>query len=349
MDLRLWSTLIIEAVDLIWGKKMSKRALVTGGAGYIGSHVVLALLDAGWHVGVVDNLSTGHRNAVPSDVPFLESCLGARDRVSAFITDHGFDSVLHFGAATQVGESVEAPYKYYTNNTVNTLNLIQASIASGVENFVFSSTAAVYGEVGSEPVNEDTPPAPISPYGHSKLMSEQMLRDLADASGLRYLILRYFNVAGADDALRAGQSTPHATHLIKVACEAALGQRKAVTILGEDYDTPDGTGVRDYVHVSDLADAHLAALRYLMAGGSSSTMNCGYGVGYSVRDVLSTLKAVTGRPVPHDVGPRRAGDAASVIARADEIRKVLGWKPSREALEIIVRSAYQWERNRGEI
>ena len=324
----------------------SKNTLVTGGAGYIGSHVVLALQDAGHSVSVIDNLSTGHASAIPSDVPFLESDLSESEAVEAFMRLNKTTNVLHFAAHTQVGESVVDPEKYYRNNTFNTLKLVDACKRVGVERFIFSSTAAVYGEVGLEPVQETAAKMPVSPYGWSKLFSEQMISDMCRAHQMSWVALRYFNVAGADPQGRAGQSTPEATHLIKVACEVALGLRDSLKIFGSDYPTPDGTGVRDYIHVSDLADAHLAALEYLEAGAESLAVNCGYGRGYSVKQVLDVLAKIANGPVKTETVARRRGDAASVVANAGLIREKLDWRPVHNDLEHIITTAYRWEQRK---
>lgn len=322
---------------------MPNNVLVTGGAGYIGSHVVRQLGEQGHRVVVLDNLSKGFRDAVLHG-ELVEGDTGDRELVERLLRAHAIDSVLHFAAFTIVPESVADPLKYYRNNTCNTRNLLECCAATGVRNFIFSSTAAVYGIPDGLEVNEDTPTAPINPYGMSKLMSEHMLRDLGAASGLRYLVLRYFNVAGCDPAGRIGQSTPEATLLIKVACETAVGKRPAVAIFGTDYPTPDGTGVRDYIHVEDLADAHLKALQHLEAGGESQTLNCGYGHGFSVREVLDMVQRVNGAPIPIREEPRRAGDPPQLIADVRRIRQVFGWEPRFDDLEEIVRSALHWER-----
>jgi UDP-glucose 4-epimerase len=282
--------------------------LVTGGAGYIGGHMVLALLDQGETVVVLDNLSTGFRWAVPEAATFVEGDMGDGDLVGQVIAEHGIDAIAHFAARIVVPESVADPLGYYLNNTVKSRALLEAAVRGGVGRFIFSSTAAVYGEVGNEPVSEDTPQNPVSPYGRSKLMTEWMLRDAAVAHPLRYVVLRYFNVAGADPAGRIGQSTPAATHLIKVAAQAALGQRPHLDVYGTDYPTPDGSCLRDYIQVSDLADAHLAALRHLRAGGESLTANCGYGRGYSVLEIVDVVKRVSGVDFPvHPKEPTHYG------------------------------------------
>jgi len=316
--------------------------LVTGGAGYIGSHVVRQLGEQGESVVVLDNLSTGFRSAVLHGKLVIGDT-GNRELVGNLLREHGIETVMHFAAHTIVPESVSNPLKYYGNNTCSTRSLLQSCQEAGVKHFVFSSTAAVYGIPDGGIAAEDSPTAPINPYGTSKLMSEWMLRDLAAASSLRYVVLRYFNVAGCDPGGRIGQSTLKATLLTKVACEAAVGKRKQVSIFGTDYPTADGTGVRDYIHVEDLASAHVRALQYLRQGGSSATLNCGYGHGYSVRDVLSMVERVNGQPLVKVEELRRAGDPPSLVAKADRVRSVLGWKPAYDNLEIIARSQLAWE------
>jgi UDP-glucose 4-epimerase len=316
--------------------------LVTGGAGYIGSHTVLQLRARGEQVVVLDNLSTGFRQAV-IDAPLVVADVGDREQVLAVIRRHGVDTVMHFAAHTIVPESVRDPLKYYGNNTCSTRNLLQVCNETGIRHVVFSSTAAVYGIPNGDFAEESSPTAPINPYGTSKLMSEWMLRDLSAASDLKHVVLRYFNVAGSDPSGRIGQSTRLATLLVKVACEAAVGKRPHVSIFGTDYPTPDGTGVRDYIHVEDLATAHLAALDYLRKGGESSTFNCGYGHGYSVREVLDTVQRVAGKPLTIREEPRREGDPPVLVARADRVRSVLGWQPKLDNLEVIVRTSLGWE------
>ncbi|HEY8540175.1 MAG TPA: UDP-glucose 4-epimerase GalE [Steroidobacteraceae bacterium] len=317
--------------------------LVTGGAGYIGSHVVRQLRERQEEVVVLDNLSTGFRSAV-LDAPLIVGDTGDRELVGRILREHRVETVMHFAAHTVVPESVANPLKYYANNTCSTRNLLEACSAAGVKHFVFSSTAAVYGIPEGGVASEDSPTQPINPYGTSKLMSEWMLRDLAAASSLRYVVLRYFNVAGSDPGGRIGQSTINATLLTKVACEAAVGKRPHVSIFGTDYPTKDGTGVRDYIHVEDLASAHLKALDYLRQGGESQTLNCGYGHGYSVRDVISMVDRLNGSPIKTVEAPRRAGDPPSLIARADRIRKILGWAPQYDDLAVIVQSQLAWEK-----
>jgi UDP-glucose 4-epimerase len=317
--------------------------LVTGGAGYIGSHVVLQLVEAGEDVVVLDNLSTGFREAVLG-AELIVGEVGDRDSVEALLRARGIRTVMHFAARTIVPESVEDPLRYYGNNTCATRNLLDACARAGVQHFVFSSTAAVYGIPASGRAREDSPTVPINPYGTSKLMSEWMLRDLSAANGLRHVALRYFNVAGCDPHGRIGQSTERATLLVKVAAEAAVGVRPAVQVFGTDYPTADGTGVRDYIHVVDLAAAHLSALRYLREGGASVTLNAGYGHGYSVREVLAAMSHAAGRQVPYVDQPRRAGDPPELVADCTRIGEVLGWRPALDDLDAICRTALAWER-----
>jgi len=319
-----------------------KTILVTGGAGYIGSHTVLQLRERGDRVIVLDNLSTGFRQSL-GDVQLVEGDVGNSALISQLLAGEGIDTVVHFAAHTIVPESVSDPLKYYGNNTCQTRNLLAACLAGGVRQVVFSSTAAVYGIPASGLAAEDSPLAPINPYGTSKLMSEWMLRDLAAATDLRFVALRYFNVAGSDPQGRIGQSTRKATLLVKVACEASVGRRTHVSVYGSDYDTPDGTGVRDYIHVADLARAHLHAVDYLRQGGGSEVLNCGYGHGYSVRDVLRSVERVSGKPLVVREEPRRAGDPPSLVAQADRIRQVLGWTPALDDLDGIVASSLRWE------
>lgn len=322
---------------------MSKTILVTGGAGYIGSHVVRQLGEAGERVVIIDNLSTGFRDSVlHGDLVMGDT--GDRALVAGVLKDYDVSSVLHFAAHTIVPESVANPLKYYGNNTCSTRNLLECCRDAGVEHFIFSSTAAVYGVPESGLASEDTPNAPINPYGTSKLMSEWMLRDLAAATDLKYVALRYFNVAGSDPGGRIGQSTRDATLLIKVACEAAVGKRESVSIFGTDYPTPDGTGIRDYIHVEDLAGAHLSALDYLRKGGTSTTLNCGYGHGYSVREVLDTVQRVAGKNLTINEIPRRAGDPPMLVADCSRIKKSLGWRAKYDDLGLIVKTSLDWER-----
>jgi UDP-glucose 4-epimerase len=316
--------------------------LVTGGAGYIGSHVVLQLRARGEQVVVLDDLSTGFRQAV-LDTPLAVGKVGDRDLVLDILRTHGVDTVMHFAAHTIVPESVANPLKYYGNNTCSTRSLLECCVETGVRHFVFSSTAAVYGVPADNLAAETSPTAPINAYGTSKLMSEWMLRDVAVSSPLRYVALRYFNVAGSDSAGRIGQATPKATLLIKVACEAAVGKRPHVSIYGTDYPTPDGTGVRDYIHVEDLATAHLDALSYLRKGGTPQVLNVGYGHGYSVREVLKSVERIAGHPLTIREEPRRAGDPPVIVARADRVRSELGWQPRLDDLDTIVKTSLQWE------
>ncbi len=317
--------------------------LITGGAGYIGSHMVWHLTDAGEKVVVLDNLSTGFDWAIAPEAQLVEGDSGDEALVGRLISEHDVEAIIHFAASIVVPESVADPLGYYLNNTVKTRALIAAAVAGGVKRFIFSSTAAVYGTPAVTPVGEDARLSPESPYGRSKMMSEMMLADAAAAHDLRYVALRYFNVAGADPAGRTGQSTKAATHLIKVACETALGKRGEITVYGTDYPTPDGTCVRDYIHVSDLVDAHAAALRHLRAGGDSLIANCGYGHGYSVLEVIDTVKAVSGRDFPVVLGPRRPGDPAIIVASPERIIKAFGWAPQHDDLAEIVRHALAWE------
>jgi UDP-glucose 4-epimerase len=317
--------------------------LVTGGAGYIGSHVVLQLRARGERVVVLDDLSRGFRQAV-LDTPLVVGQVGDRETVLPLLREHGVDTVMHFAAYTIVPESVSEPLKYYGNNTCSTRSLLQCCLEAGVKHFVFSSTAAVYGIPPDGVAAESSPTAPINPYGTSKLMSEWMLRDVSAASNLKHVALRYFNVAGSDSQCRVGQATPKATLLVKVACEAVVGKRPHISIFGTDYPTPDGTGVRDYIHVEDLATAHLNALDYLRAGGASTVLNVGYGHGYSVREVLQSVERVAGERLTVIEEPRRAGDPPALVARADRIRQELGWKPRLDDLDTIVRTALAWER-----
>jgi UDP-glucose 4-epimerase len=316
--------------------------LITGGAGYIGSHAVLQLRERGERVVVLDDLSRGFRQAV-RDTPLVVGKVGDRDTVLGLLREHQVETVMHFAAYTIVPESVKDPLKYYGNNTCSTRVLLECCVEAGVRHFVFSSTAAVYGIPSGGVAAEDTPTAPINPYGSSKLMSEWMLASVAQASPLTYTALRYFNVAGSDSQARIGQATPNATLLVKVACEAALGKRAGLSIFGTDYPTPDGTGVRDYIHVEDLATAHVDALTYLRNGGQSAVVNVGYGHGYSVRDVLASVERVTGKRLAVREEPRRAGDPPSLVARAERVRSLLGWRPRLDDLDTIVRTSYAWE------
>jgi UDP-glucose 4-epimerase len=320
----------------------SSGILVTGGAGYIGSHVVLQLRARGERVVVLDDLSRGFRQAV-LDTPLVVGNVGDRETVLKVMREHEVDTVMHFAAFTIVPESVSEPLKYYGNNTCATRALLASCLEAGVKNFVFSSTAAVYGIPAEGVAAEDTPTAPINPYGTSKLMSEWMLRDVSAASALKHVALRYFNVAGSDSQGRVGQATPKATLLIKVACEHVMGKRPQVAIYGTDYATADGTGVRDYIHVEDLATAHLDVLDYLRGGGASTVLNVGYGHGYSVREVLQSVERVSGKRLNIREEPRRPGDPPALVARAERIRRELGWKPRLDDLDTIVRTALAWE------
>jgi UDP-glucose 4-epimerase len=319
--------------------------LVTGGAGYIGSHMVLNLTDSGETVVVLDNLTTGFDWAVDGRATLEHGNAGDIGLVRQLIEKHQITEIIHFAGSIVVPESVSDPLKYYGNNTAASRNLIEAAVLGGVKHFIFSSTAAVYGMTGLEPVVETTPLSPMSPYGRSKLMTEMMLADVAAAHPMTFGVLRYFNVAGADPDKRSGQSTPFATHLIKVACQTALGQRDKMDIFGTDFETPDGTGVRDYIHVTDLIAAHALLLRHLRAGGESTTINCAYGQGYSVRQVVDTVREVSGVHLRADEGPRRRGDPASVTATGQKARELLGWVPQHDSLSEIVQSAYDWERH----
>lgn len=323
--------------------------LVTGGAGYIGSHAVLALKDAGWPVVVIDNLVTGFRWAVPDDVGFVEGNIADERLVLDTIKRSAIGAIMHFAGSVVVPESVIDPLKYYRNNTAASRSLIESAVTGGVRHFIFSSTAATYGIPEVTPVREDMPTRPINPYGMSKLMTEAMLADVAAAHPINYAALRYFNVAGADPHKRTGQSTAGATHLIKVAVEAALGKRDEVGVFGTDFATPDGTGVRDYIHVSDLADAHVLALEKLVADpGQSHIMNAGYGRGYSVLEVLDSVDRLTNSKINRRLGPRRAGDPDALTADNSRIRSTLPWAPKRADLDMIVADALVWERILGE-
>jgi UDP-glucose 4-epimerase len=317
--------------------------LVTGGAGYIGSHMALELLDAGEQAVVLDDLSTGLPWAVPREAELVEGDVGDQAQVRRLIESRGIGSIIHFAGSVVVPDSVADPLGYYLNNTVKSRALIEIAVKCGVRHFIFSSTAAVYGMTGDRPVAEDAPLAPMSPYGSSKRMTEIMLADAARAHDFRYVALRYFNVAGADPQGRAGQSTPRATHLLKVACETALGKRSQVEVFGTDYPTRDGTCIRDYIHVTDLARAHSAALAHLRAGGASDVLNCGYGRGYSVLEVIDAVKRASGRDFQVRSGPRRPGDPAVVIAATERIRKILSWVPAHDTLDAIVAQALRWE------
>ena len=321
--------------------------LVTGGAGYIGSHMVLELVDAGERVVVLDNLSTGFRWAVPEAATLVVGDIGDEALVAELIAAHSVTAIIHFAGSIVVPESVTDPLGYYFNNTVKSRALIAAAVAKGVPHFIFSSTAAVYGNPAQTPVSEDADLRPMSPYGTSKLMTEMMLADTARAHPLNYVALRYFNVAGADPAGRSGQSTPRATHLIKVACETALGKRGHMEVFGTDYPTSDGTCIRDYIHVKDLARAHVAALAHLRGGGASSVFNCGYSRGYSVLQVIDAVKRASGVDFEIRLSPRRPGDPTSIVAGSDRIRRELGWVPEHDDLDRIVAQALAWESKLG--
>src|SRR4051812_12496753 len=321
------------------------NVLVTGGAGYIGSHAVLALLDSGWTVTVIDNLTTGFRWAVPPEADFVEGDIADQALVARLIRERGIGAIVHFAGSIVVPESVENPLKYYENNTVKSRSLIESAVEGGVRHFIFSSTAATYGIPEQVPVVETARTQPINPYGWSKLMTERMLADTAFAHPINFCALRYFNVAGADPKGRSGQSTAGATHLIKVAVEAATGKRDGVSVYGTDYDTPDGTGVRDYIHVSDLAAAHVDALEKLIADPKTShVMNCGYGRGFSVLEVLDAVDRVTGMKVERRLEPRRPGDPDALVADNRRILATLPWRPKRDDLDTIVADALAWER-----
>lgn len=323
--------------------------LVTGGAGYIGSHAVLALLDAGWRVTVLDNLVTGFRWAVPGQARFVEGDVGDPACVGRVIAEHGISAILHFAGSVVVPESVTNPLKYYRNNTANSRTLIESAVNGGVRHFLFSSSAATYGIPDAVPIAEDTPTRPINPYGMSKLMTEAMLADVSAAHPMNHAALRYFNVAGADPAGRSGQSTAGATHLIKVAVEAATGKRPSVAVFGTDFATPDGTGVRDYIHVSDLAAAHVLVLEALIAEPERSrVLNCGYGRGFSVLEVLDAVDRVTGGRIERVLSPRRAGDPDELVADNSRLVTELGWTPRHADLDGIVRDALAWERKLAE-
>lgn len=319
--------------------------LVTGGAGYIGSHMVHELRDMGQRLVVLDNLSTGHRWAIPGDVPLVEGDIGDEKHVLSIIDEYGVNAIIHFAGSIVVPDSVTDPLGYYHNNTVKSRTLMACALECNVKHFIFSSTAAVYGMPGISPIGEKNKMAPISPYGSSKMMTEIMLRDTAAAHDFNYVALRYFNVAGADPMGRCGQSTPDATHLIKVAAQAALGQRSSLDVYGTDYPTPDGTCIRDYIHVSDLAKAHSAALSYLRDGGASQVLNCGYGRGFSVLEVIEAVKKISGVDFKVRMTDRRAGDPDNLVADARLLPKLLGWKPEYNDLETIVAHAYEWEKH----
>ncbi len=318
--------------------------LVTGGAGYIGSHMVLELLEAGEKIVVLDNLSTGRRSAVPAGVELVIGDFGDELLVKNLLATHGVDAIIHFAAKIVVPDSVADPLGYYLNNTASARSLLACAVAQNVRHFIFSSTAAVYGEPQQNPVSEDESLKPVSPYGRSKLMVEWMLEDTAHAHDLRYVVLRYFNVAGADPEGRTGQSFPNATHLIKVAVQTALGMRRGMEVFGTDYPTPDGSCLRDYIQVTDLARAHMDALKHLRSGGSNLTCNCGYERGYSVLEVIETVKRVTGVDFNVKISGRRPGDPAAIVAANEKARNVLGWTPAHDNLDEIVKQAFEWEK-----
>lgn len=322
---------------------MSNVVLVTGGAGYIGSHTVYALLDRGDRVVVLDNLSTGVKAQVGKDAIFVQGDVADAGLVKKIVAEHGVDAVIHFAGSIVVPESVRDPLAYYDNNVVKTRSLMQAVVEAGVKQFIFSSTATVYASDAPQPLAEAAAKSPISPYARSKLMAEWMLEDAGHAYGLRHMVLRYFNVAGADPKGRTGQSSPNATHLIKRAAMVALGRLPQLDIFGTDYPTPDGTGVRDYIHVTDLAAAHLLALDALRGGAASVTYNCGYGRGMSVREVVRGVEKVTGKPLPVRISDRRAGDPPTLISDPSRIQAALGWKPAHDGIEEIIASAIAWE------
>jgi UDP-glucose 4-epimerase len=339
-------TSIVEDIYFCDDRELfAMTVLVTGGAGYIGSHMVLALTDAGEDVVVIDNLSTGFTWAIAPQAKLIEGDVGDAVFLTRVMTENKFDAVVHFAGSIVVPDSVSDPLGYYLNNTVKSRTLMECAVKAGIPRFIFSSTAAVYGNPLTQPVFEEAAPAPISPYGRSKLMTEWMLQDADFAHGLNYVALRYFNVAGADPKGRSGQSTPNATHLIKVACQTALGQRASMDVYGTDYDTPDGTCLRDYIHVSDLIAAHIDALSHLRRGGESGIFNCGYGNGYSVLEVIRAVEKAHGGPIKANLVPRRAGDPVAIVAGADRVRSVLGWAPKYQDLDVIVASALAWEQH----
>ncbi len=319
------------------------KILITGGAGYIGSHAVKALGKLGHELTIFDNLSTGHKKAITFG-ELVVGDLSNEKLLDELFATKKFDAVLHFAGSIIVPESVENPLMYYLNNTMNSHRIISACVKHKCHQFIFSSTAAVYGMTDDGAASEETPKNPMNPYGYSKLMTEQMLTDVAASSPLRFVALRYFNVSGADPEGQIGQSFPGATHLIKVACETACGKRDHIKVFGTDYPTPDGTCVRDFIHVTDLAEAHVNALDYLVKGGKSEIMNCGYGHGFSVKEVINKVRQITGVNINAIETPRRAGDPAMVMSKAEKISKVLGWKPKYDDLDLIIRSAYEWEK-----
>ena len=320
--------------------------LVTGGAGYIGSHAILALREAGYPVVVIDNLSTGERRLVPKDVPLVVGNIADQELVSAVISEHKCKAAMHFAGSVIVPESIIDPLKYYANNTATSRDLIACCVREGIKAFIFSSTATVYGNPQCVPLPETAETLPVNPYGTSKLMTEWMLRDVSAATGMHHAILRYFNVAGADPAGRSGQSGPDSSHLIRVACELIVGKRSKMSVFGTDYTTPDGTCIRDYVHVSDLAEAHVLALEHLLRHGENVILNCGYGHGFSVWQVIDVVRKLVGRELAIHMSARRAGDAEILVSDSRKIRETLGWKPRFDDLETIVNTALDWERKR---
>jgi len=327
-------------------KNADGHILVTGGAGYIGSHTTLALHDAGWDVVVVDDLSAGHRALIPADIPHVVGDAGDPEVLRRIFDTYNVSGVMHFAGSITLAESLTDPLKYYANNTGTSRRLLDACQANGVRSFVFSSSAAVYGNPSDIPVHEDAALLPISPYGASKMMTERMLIDLAALGGMNFAILRYFNVAGADPQCRSGQVSPQVTHLIRIAAEVVTGRRNEICIYGTDYATPDGTCIRDYVHVSDVADAHLEAFSHISASRESIVLNCGYGHGYSVREVLAAVERVTGEDLAIREAQRRIGDAGQLVAATDRIHQVLGWSPRFNDLDNIIQSALDWERRK---
>jgi UDP-glucose 4-epimerase len=319
------------------------NVLVTGGAGYIGSHVVLALRDTGWHPVVIDDLSSGHRSLVPADIPFVKADIADRTTVARVIDEYRASAVIHLAGSIIVSESVTQPLAYYRNNVEGSRALIETCIAEGIESFVFSSSASVYGRTQAAPVNETAPVAPINPYGRTKLITEWMLEDIARISKMKFAALRYFNVAGADPDGRSGQLSKQSTHLIKVACEVAAGKRDSMAIFGDDYDTPDGTCVRDYIHVADLADAHVKVLADLKVQRENLVLNCGYGMGVSVKSVIDMVQVISGKSLRMVIAPRRDGDPPYLVADASRLRERLNWQPRFNDLRTIVTSALRWE------
>ncbi len=322
---------------------MKKKILVTGGAGYIGSHTTEALLQAGFEVLIVDDLSTGFKSLIHPQAKFIKASILDTNNIEAIISNENISGVIHFAAKIIVPESIEKPTDYYLNNTVGVLSMLRAAKKTGLKNFVFSSTAAIYGNGSKDLITEEAPLSPLNPYGHSKLMSEQMIRDSEIEFGLKSVILRYFNVAGASKSLKFGQLSKNATHLIKIASETACGKRSSMSITGTDYNTHDGTGIRDYIHVEDLADIHVLAIKYLLNGGTSDIFNCGYGQGSSVREVITTIKKISGKDFLVTEAPRRPGDAEMLVANSSKLRQNLSWTPKYDNLEDICRSAYLFE------